>query len=416
MTPKKFTFNNRRIEALPAHDPDSASKSAEYSDATVPGLKVTVGTGGSKRFAFRYQTAGGRMRFAKLGTFPAIDVAEARRLALEMRAIVDRGGDPLDARDRIKGMPTFSEFVRDEYLPFARQTKRSAHDDDSKFRLHLEPKWGTLRLCDITTRDVQLHHPAMRESHSVGTANRHLALVSATFRKAVEWGRIERNPAAGIKAFRENNRCETYLTQDQVGRLIAAMANDFNQTAVAALQLLIFTGVRREEALQARWEHVDLDGGQWWLPKTKSGRGRYVALSSEAVALLRAQPSLAVSPWVFPGRSGDKPLNNPRKAFHRVLDAAGLPHVRIHDLRHTFASFAVNAGASLYQVQHALGHSSAQMTQRYAHLADEAGKRLVAQVGAVVSAAVRQATQSSEEPSHSCEDDQSACSEEDQPI
>lgn len=105
-----------------------------------------------------------------------------------MRAILDRGGDPLDERDRIKSMPTFSEFVRQEYLPYAYQAKRSAHDDDSKFRLHLEPKWGALRLCDITPRDVQMHHVAMKESHSIGTANRHLSLISATFRKAVEWG------------------------------------------------------------------------------------------------------------------------------------------------------------------------------------------------------------------------------------
>ena len=112
MTQKKFVFNNRNLHALPAHDPNSASKATEYSDQTVAGLKMTVGSNGSKRFAFRYQTAGGRKRYAPLGTFPAIDVAEARRLALEMRAIVDRGGDPLEERDRVKAMPTFSEFVQ----------------------------------------------------------------------------------------------------------------------------------------------------------------------------------------------------------------------------------------------------------------------------------------------------------------
>ena len=88
MTQKKFAFTNRNIAALPAHDPNSASKSSEYSDATVAGLKLIVGANGSKRFAFRDQTAGGRKRYAPLGTFPAIDVAEARRLALEMRAVV----------------------------------------------------------------------------------------------------------------------------------------------------------------------------------------------------------------------------------------------------------------------------------------------------------------------------------------
>lgn len=398
MTQSKFVFTNRALAALPAHDPNSPSKSSEFSDATVAGLKLIVGTTGSKRFAFRYSTAGGRKRYAPLGTFPAIDVAEARRLALEMRAVADRGGDPLEERDRIKAMPTFSEFVRREYLPYAYQTKRSAHDDDSKFRLHLEPKWGHLRLCDVTARDVQMHHAAVRESHSVGTANRHLALISATFRAAVEWGRMDRSPAAGIRAFREANQRQTFLTPEQIARMFAAMAHDRNQTAVAALKLLVYTGTRREEALQARWEHVDLQTGQLWLPKTKSGRGRYVALSDEAVALLQAQPSLGTSPWVFPGRDGDKPLNNPRKTFRRVLAAAGIAAVRIHDLRHSFASLAVNAGASLYEVQHLLGHSSAQMTQRYAHLADDARRRAAGKVGAVVSAAVRQAAGEVEAP------------------
>jgi len=164
-----------------------------------------------------------------------------------------------------------------------------------------------------------------------------------------------------------------------------------SRARLAALKLLLLTGTRREEALQARWEHVDLEAGQWWLPKTKSGRGRYVALSDDAKALLAGLPSHGTSPWVFPGRHGDKPLNNPRKTFCRVLEAAGVEHLRIHDLRHSFASLAVNAGATLYEVQGLLGHSTAQMTQRYAHLADTGLRRASQAVADVVSKAVRQA-------------------------
>lgn len=394
MTQKKFRFTNRAIEALPAHDVNAASKSAEYSDTQVTGLKMVVGTNGIKKFAFRYQTLSGRKRYAPLGTFGAMDVAQARQIALEMRAIVERGGDPLDERDRQKAMPTFSEFVRQEYLPYAYQVKRSAHDDDSKFRMHLEPKWGQLRLCDITTRDVQMHHAGMRQSHSIGTANRHLALISATFRKAVEWGRVDRNPAAGIKAFKEDNQRQRFLSTDEIARIFAAMEHEPNKTAVSALKLLLLTGTRREEALQARWENVNLESGQWWLPQTKSGRGRYVALSAAAHELLAAQPSRGSSPWVFPGRDPSKPLHNPRNAFDRILEAAGVEHMRIHDLRHSFASLAVNAGATLYEVQGLLGHSSAQMTQRYAHLADTGLRRATQRVADVVTAAVQQATES----------------------
>jgi integrase len=392
-TKKKFPFTNRAINALPAHDADSPSKSAEYSDTVVPGLRLAVGKNGVKRFGMRYTLLSGRTRYAPIGQFStAFGVAEARAEAAEMRAIIDRGGDPLEARDRIKAMPTFTEFVRQTYLPFAIQSgKRSAKkDDESKFRLHLEPKFGHLRLAEITTRDVQMHHAAMRASHSAGTANRHLALLSATFRKAVEFGVIDKNPATGIKQFKEVIQATACLDANQLARLFAALDTDENATAASSLKFLALTGVRREEALQAEWQHVNLDTGLWWLPKTKSGRGRYITLNAAAAELLAAQPSRDKSKWVFPGKNPEKPINNVRKTMERALAAAGLPHVRVHDLRHGYASLAVNAGATLYEVQHLLGHASPQVSMRYAHLADTGLRRASQAVADVVSAAISQ--------------------------
>lgn len=391
---KKFPFNNRAINALPPHPADSPSKSAEYSDSATPGLRLLVGKNASKRFAMRYTLSSGRTRYAPIGTFSsAFGVAEARAAAAEMRAIIDRGGDPLEERDRIKAMPTLSEFVRQQYLPFAIQAgKKSAHDDEAKFRLHIEPRLGHLRLSEITTRDVQTLHAAMRTSHSPGYANRHLAVMSATFRKAVEWGVIDKNPAAGVKQFKEHIKATTVLDANQLARLFAALDADENRTAAAALKLLALTGVRREEALQAEWQHVNLESGLWWLPKTKSGRGRYVTLNAAAVELLAAQPSRNKSQWIFPGQRGsDKPINNVRKTMERALTTAGLPHIRIHDLRHGFCTLAVGAGATLYEVQHLVGHASPQVTQRYAHMADS-GLRVASQkVADVVSAALQAA-------------------------
>jgi integrase len=395
---KKFPFNNRAINALPPHDPNSPSKSTEYSDTVIPGLRLAVGKNGSKRFGMRYITQSGRNRYAPIGLFTtAFGVAEARAAAAEMRAILDRGGDPLEERDRIKAMPTFSEFVHQQYLPFCYKAgKRSAHDDESKFRLHLEPKFGHLRLSDITLRDIQMHHAAMRESHSTATANRHLAVLSALFRKAMEWNIIDKSPTAGIKAFKENNQVQNFLGATEIARLFAALDKDINQTAASALKFLALTGVRREEALQAEWVHVNLETGLWWLPKTKSGRGRYVTLNDAALELLKVQPSRDKSKWVFPGRDGDKPTNNVRKPMERALKAAGLPHIRIHDLRHSYASLAVNAGATLFEVQHLLGHSSPQVSQRYSHLANSSLRRASQAVADVVNAALQATTETPE--------------------
>jgi len=192
---------------------------------------------------------------------------------------------------------------------------------------------------------------------------------------------------ATTKLFKENSIQERYLQSDEIARIFEAMKTEPNQTAVAALKLLLLTGVRRSEALTAEWANVDLESGTWRLPMTKSGRGRNVPLNDDAKALLAAQPSRGTSRWVFPGRDGDKPLNNPRKAFTRILTVAGVEHIRIHGLRHTFASTAVGNGVSLYDVQGLLGHSSPQMTQRYAHLGNTELRRASQVASSAISAA-----------------------------
>ena len=166
-------------------------------------------------------------------------------------------------------------------------------------------------------------------------------------------------------------------------KMLKAMESEKNLQAKTALKLLLLSGTRREEALQSRWEDIDLDAALWYLPKTKNGRARHVLLNPEAVELLRNHPPIDGSPWVFPGRDPSKPLNNPRKAFTRILTAANLPHMKIHSLRHAFASLAVSAGASLYQVQHLLGHASPATTQRYAHLANDVLRQASASVSSI---------------------------------
>lgn len=368
MKTSKFRFNNRALDQLPPHAADSPSRSAEYSDSEVIGLRILVSKQGRKFFYFRF-TFGGEKRAVKVGEYPALDVQSARKLALEMRAKVDRGINPQLDNAAMIAMPTFAEFGRNEYLPFARKTKRSANDDECRLRVHAFPKFGARKLNDISTRDIQQFHADMKESHCPATANRHLSLLSRMFKLALQWGRVERNPCTGITKFKENNQRQRFLTPDEIKKMYAAMEREPNKVAVAALKFLLLTGVRKEEALQAQWHHIDMENGLWHLPQTKSGRGRYVQLSSEAQAVLKELGKHSASTkWVFPGRDEGKPLNNPRKAFDRVLQAAGIEHLRLHDLRHSFASLAANAGISLTVIQNLLGHKSPIQTMRYSHL------------------------------------------------
>lgn len=372
-TNTRFSFNHRALAKLPPCAANSASTNAEYSDTDVVGLKLQVSKAGRKTFFFRY-TIERQKRAAKIGEFPAIDVTEARKAALEMRAQVDRGIDPQADRDALATMPTMRQFGEQSYMPEARARKASHKDDACRLRVHVYPAFGERKLSEITTRDVQQFLARVAEKTSKTTANRVHALVARMFKLSVIWGVLERNPCYGLQKFKEAKRPERFLSPDEIGRFQAALAEDRNTVAASALRLLLLTGCRRNEVLKARWEQVDLEGDLLHLPKAKTG-ARYVVLNSAAKELIEGLPSKGVSPWMFPGAKEGKPIDNPMKVMVRVLARAGLESMRIHDLRHTFAATCVNSGASLYEVQKLLGHASPTMTQRYAHLASDTIRR-----------------------------------------
>ena len=369
--PRRFKFTLRSIEQLPPCPADAAAKADEYSDTDIPGFKIAVGKTGRKIFWLRYVFRE-QKRAARIGEFPATGLGEARKLALEMRGQLDRGLDPQEARDRDKGSPTLAAFAADYLEGHAKQHKRDWRGDESKLRLHILPYFGpTRRLCDIQRRDIERFTGAVRQSHTPATANRFLATLSAMFRRAIAWQVLADNPCRGIPRFKENGQVQRFLSPEEVGRLLVAMEKDPNQVAMAALRFLLLTGCRRSEGLKARWVHVDLERRVWFVPHTKAGRSRYVQLNEATIALLAGLPSRATSEWLFPSADPRRSLVDPRKAFTRVLAAAGIEgHVRIHDIRHTHASLAVNAGQSLYTVQHLLHHANPQTTMRYAHIAN----------------------------------------------
>lgn len=369
MTTRPATKLTNRLAAQLEYKAGSNATCTEYSDNQVPGLKLQVYKSNRRFWWLRY-THQGKKSSARIGEFPGISLDEARDTAREMRAQLDRGLDPKNEHARSKSHMSFQDYASDMYLPWARSFKRSASSDESKITHHLGPAFGKRRLSDITTRDVHLYLGKLSETHAAATCNRHMALISKMFRLAIQWGEFDaKNPCEGIDKFKENNQQQNFLTQENVRKLMTAARIEKNVYAGNAVQFLIMTGVRREEALQARWEHVDLERATLFLPKTKSGKSRYVVLNDTALNLLRELPRIQSSPWVFPGKDPMKPLCNPTKAFGRILKAAGLPKMRLHDCRHTYASMLVNGGASLYQVQALLGHASPQTTQRYSHLA-----------------------------------------------
>jgi len=365
---RRFRFSHAALEALPPHDPDSPSREMEYSDAEVVGLRLLVSKTSRRFFYFRYRFRG-RKRALRIGEFPSVSVKDARQRCHEAKATLARDVDPAAEREERLGIPTFAAYAVD-YLAWAKQHKRSWRDDESRLNLELVPRFGKLTLDAITPRDIQRMHAEIRERTTNSTANRYLGLMGRMYSLANEWQVYDKNPAHKVKKVAENAPRERFLSREEIGRLLVALDASPSRTAADALKFLIFTGLRKNEGLQLEWKRVNLADGTVYLAQTKSGKPRTVVLNTLARELLQQRWDTREGdhPYVFPGRYAGQHFSSPQKAFDEALKKAKIEgEVVIHTLRHSFASLAINAGATLYDVSKLLGHSTTQTTTRYAH-------------------------------------------------
>ena len=261
-------------------------------------------------------------------------------------------------------------FVSSVYLPYIRLRKRSWRVDERIARQHLSPVFGARELADIQRHEVEdWLHGLSSGGLAPATCNRILAVFKTICSLAVMRGLLPagQSPCAGVSPFKIHTQRERYLSRDEARRLMRALEKSDRPEAFA-IRLLLLTGARKSEVLKARWEHVRLDLRLLIVPLSKSGKPRHIPLSDEAITVIRSIPRQQGNPWLFPGHAPGKPLSDLYLFWNSLRRSLGLTSVRIHDLRHTFASFLVNAGHSLYEVQKLLGHSDPRTTMRYAHL------------------------------------------------
>ncbi len=319
----------------------------------------------------------------------------ARREAIRVRGLLAVGQDPDASRD-IPTLRVFAErYMQEHALPFKRA--RSAEGDRGLLDRHLAPELGDLRLDQIDTARVTRFAHARRETGV--TANRALALLSHMYTKAGEWGVVptSMNPVRGVPRFRER-RIERFLSHDELGRLGQALReleaegrlrpdHAVSPFALAALRLLLLTGMRPSEVLALTWADVDLTRGVLRLPDSKTGR-KVVHLNPPSTELLASLPRLADDARVFPPRRRGAVEADLESAWRRVRRQARLDGVRLYDARHTFASVGVMSGASLYLVGSLLGHAKATTTARYAHFGAGPLESLSATVGKQIAEAL----------------------------
>lgn len=405
--------------AVDAAQPEAARYTLRDSDMKGFGLRIYPS--GEKSWVIEYRPGeGGRsvaVRRYKIGSASAMEADAARKKAKKLLALVQSGKDPAESRNEDREAKTldaaFKEYEERGLLHLKASSRALMK---LYFDKHILPRLGKKKLEDITRENVRRLHTELGATKPV-TANRVIVALSGFYRYAAETGLVAEgfNPTKGIKPFRESPR-ERYLTSEELARLgdaIREAESDgilwepdpskkakhapkaenrkimIGEHAAAALRLLILTGCRLREILHLQWSHVDFERGILLLPDSKTGR-KIVILNAPALEVLASVTRLGQ--YVIASESAGQKDEKPRADLHRpwrlVTRRAGLEGVRLHDLRHTFASFGAGGGMGLPIVGKLLGHSQPSTTQRYAHLADDPLRRASNAIGATLAAAM----------------------------
>jgi integrase len=384
----KIKITKRAVDGLVAKDKDYIA-----FDTELPGFGVRVMPSGKRFFLVQYRRHG-RTRRLMLGQFGPVTADRARREAtLKLGNVRGAGGDPAALRDAERQSMTMKEFGQrflTQYVP-ARCKPSTQAEYRRSVELFLDAFFGKQRVRSVTTADVAELHGSL--SHIPYQANRTLGVLSKMMNLAETWGLRDKhtNPCEDIERYPEHKR-ERFLSASELQRLGSALSKaETDETesryAVAAFRLLLLTGCRLSEIQTLKWAYVDLDAKELRLPDSKTG-AKTIHLGEAAIAVLKGLLRVTENPYVILGKKRKQHLTDLQHPWRRIREDAKLDNVRIHDLRHTFASGGLQVGEGLPMIGKLLGHTQVQTTARYAHLASDPVKQAADKISERLAAAL----------------------------
>ena len=369
------TISKRTVDALAVGDRD-----AVFWDDRLPGFGVRVYPSGAKAYVVQTRHRG-QSRRATLGRHGIITADQARRAAALAIARIKTGrGTAEPPAGTVTVAALAARYLQEHVEVRCRASTQRMYR--STVERYILPAYGHLAVAAVERRHIDRLHFELRDIPC--QANRVLAIGSKLFSLAEEWQlRRAANPCKFVRKYRETRR-ERFLSDAEfrrLGAVLDAMEADGSLPThpAAAIRLLLLTGCRRNEIVALAWRHVDLAAGEIRLPRSKTGP-RLVPLPPAAAEVLRDLPRVQGSPWVIPGTKAGRHLADLNHYWARVRQRADLADVRLHDIRHSFASRALALGESLPMIGKLLGHSKIGTTERYAHLARDSIKASSARV------------------------------------
>ena len=366
---KRIKLTKRIIEsAMPGE------KAVFLWDTLAPGFGCKVTPKGKRTYFVFYRTFDNRQRRPAIGVHGKVTCDQARAKAQRWLAQVATGVDPVDEIKQARQKPTVRQFAERYLTEHAIPKKKpsSVRCDRMNLRLHILPAFGCKRIDQVTRADVQKLHSKMVKTP--GAANHVIGLLSKMFNLAEKWG--ERpdgsNPCRHIEKY-PGKKMERFLKAEEFKRLAQVLGEaeregEIHINSIRAIRLLIFTGCRMSEILEMKWQYIDFENKRAILSDSKTGR-KTVYLSGPALEMIRSIPRVDDNPYILTGRFNRGHYKRMGHHWLEIRKRAGIPDMRMHDLRHSYASVAAGIGESLPIIGKLLGHTQAQTTARYAHLA-----------------------------------------------